>query len=60
LSLFDPPDPTREAVAKVKREVNAMHGRWKLRSGSTLYANDWYDDPANEHEVCDIRGKFCF
>jgi DNA polymerase V len=28
LSLFDPPDPTREAVAKVKREVNAMHGRY--------------------------------
>jgi len=44
----------------VKREINECYGRWKLRSGSTLFANDWYEDPANEHEVCDIRGKFCF
>ena len=60
LSLFDPPDPKLDAVAKVKREVNEALGRWKVRSGSTLWANGWYDDPANEHEVCDIRGKFCF
>jgi DNA polymerase V len=59
-SLFDPPDPRDAALARVKREVNARLGRWTLRSGATLYANDWYDDPANEHEVCDIRGKFCF
>jgi DNA polymerase V len=59
-SLFDPPDPTLDSVAKVKREINESYGRWKLRSGSTLWANDWYNDPANEHEVCDIRGKFCF
>src|SRR5450432_4191665 len=24
-------------VAKVKREVNERHGRWKLRSGATLF-----------------------
>ncbi|MDB5308841.1 MAG: dinB 1 [Gemmataceae bacterium] len=59
-SLFEPPDPKLDAVARVKRAVNERYGRWKLRSGATLYANDWYDDPANEHEVCDIRGKFCF
>jgi DNA polymerase V len=59
-SLFDPPDPKREAVAKAKRAINAELGRWTVRSGSTLYANAWYDDPANEYEVCDIRGKFCF
>jgi DNA polymerase V len=60
LSLFDPPEPKLETVARVKREVNEQLGRWTLRSGSTLWANAWYDDPANEHEVCDIRGKFCF
>ena len=60
-SLIDTLDEERvETVAKVKREINERYGRWKLRSGATLFANDWYDDPANEHEVCDIRGKFCF
>ncbi|MDB5307425.1 MAG: dinB 1 [Gemmataceae bacterium] len=59
-SLFDPADPKRDAVARAKRTINDLLGRWKLRSGATLFANDWYDDPANEHEVCDVRGKFCF
>jgi DNA polymerase V len=59
-SLFDPLFPKLEVLAKVKREINALYGRWKIRSGATLFANDWYEDPANEHEVCDIRGKFCF
>lgn len=59
-SLFEPPDAKLDAVARVKREINEIFGRWKIRSGSTLFANDWYEDPANEHEVCDIRGKFCF
>jgi DNA polymerase V len=59
-SLFDPPNSKLDTVAQVKREINQQLGRWTLRSGSTLWANDWYDDPANEHEVCDIRGKFCF
>jgi len=59
-SLFDPPDRTAEAVARVKREINETFGRFKLRSGATLFANDFYQDPANEYDVCDIRGKFCF
>jgi DNA polymerase V len=59
-SLFDPPNPKLDALTRVKSEINHQLGRWTLRSGSTLWANDWYNDPANEHEVCDIRGKFCF
>jgi len=60
-SLFDTIDDERaETLARVKREINERLGRWKVRSGATLFANAWYDDPANEHEVCDIRGKFCF
>ncbi len=59
-SLFDPPDVKLEALARVKRDINELYGRWKVRSAATLFANDWYEDPANEHEVCDIRGKFCF
>jgi DNA polymerase V len=59
-SLFDPPDPKADAVARVKREVNEAFGRFRLRSGATLYADDFYKDRANEYDVCDIRGKFCF
>jgi DNA polymerase V len=59
-SLFDPPDPKLDAVARVKREVNERYGRWKLRSGATLWANEFYQDRSNEFEICDIHGKFCF
>lgn len=59
-SLFDPPDPRADAVARVKREVNERFGRFTLRSGATLFANDFYLDPANDFDVCDVRGKFCF
>jgi len=59
-SLFDPPDPRLDALAKTKREINRMHGRWKLRSGATLWANEFYHDRSNEFEICDIHGKFCF
>jgi hypothetical protein len=48
------------AVARVNREVNEELGRFTLQSGVTLLANDFYRDPANEYDVCDIRGKFCF
>lgn len=59
-SLFDPPDPREEVIARVKREVNETFGRFRLRSGATLFANDFYKDAANEYDVCDVRGKFCF
>lgn len=59
-SLFDPPDPRQDAVARVKREVNEEFGRFAIRSGATLWANEFYGDPANDYDVCDIRGKFCF
>ena len=59
-SLFEPPVPRADAVARVKREVNEELGRFTLRSGATLFANEFYADPANEHDVCDVRGKFCF
>ena len=59
-SLFDPPDDRAEAVEELKHEVNEELGRWTLRSGATLYANEFYADPANEYDVCDVRGKFCF
>ena len=59
-SLFDRPDPTQEALALVKKAINDTFGRFTIRSGATLYANNFYRDPANLHDVCDIRGKFCF
>ena len=60
MSLFDAPDPKKEAVAKVKAAVNARFGRFKLRSGMTLYLPKVYADPANDFDVCDVRGKICF
>jgi DNA polymerase V len=59
-SLFDVPNPKLEAIAKTKREINEWYGRWKLRSGATLWANEFYQDNSNEFEICDVRGKFCF
>src|SRR6185437_14051231 len=42
-SLFEPPDDGRaEALANLKREVNERYGRFRLRSGATLFANDFY------------------
>jgi len=44
----------------VKHEVNDRFGRWKIRSAATLFANEFYKDSANEYDICDVRGKFCF
>jgi DNA polymerase V len=60
LSLFDEPDPQRDAVATVKAAVNDRFGRFKLRSGMTLYLPKVYKDPANDFDICDVRGKVCF
>lgn len=60
LSLFDAPDPKREALAKAKAAVNDRHGRFKVRSAATLYLPAVYRDPANDFDICDVRGKVCF
>ncbi|HEY1190714.1 MAG TPA: nucleotidyltransferase [Gemmata sp.] len=60
LSLFDEPNPRREALTAVKAAVNARYGRFKLRSGTTLYLPRVYKDPANDFDICDVRGKVCF
>jgi hypothetical protein len=59
-SLFEPPRERAEAIARVKCEVNGAVGRFALRSGATLPLKRIYDDPANEFDVCDVRGKSCF
>ena len=60
LGLFDPPGDRAAAVARLKRAVNARHGRFKLRSAATLPLVSVYRDTANEYDICDIRGKLCF
>lgn len=60
MSLFDAPDPKQEALAKAKAAVNDRHGRFKVRSGATLYLPAVYRDPANSFDICDVRGKVCF
>jgi hypothetical protein len=58
--LFVPPGDRAEALAAVKREVNAKVGRWAVRSGATLPLTRVYNDPSNAHDICDVRGKSCF
>jgi DNA polymerase V len=60
LSLFDEPNPKRDAVATVKTAVNDRFGRFKLRSGTTLHLPKVYKDPANDFDICDVRGHVCF
>jgi nucleotidyltransferase/DNA polymerase involved in DNA repair len=59
-SLFEPPRERAESIARVKREVNEAVGRFALRSGATLPLKRIYDDPTNEFDICDVRGKTCF
>jgi DNA polymerase V len=62
LSLFDLPDVAAraEAIARLKHEVNAKHGRFAIRSGATLSLAPIYRDTANNYDICDVRGKTCF
>ena len=62
LGLFDPPErrSQAQAIARLKREINARHGRFVLRSAATLPLAAIYRDTANEYDICDIRGKLCF
>jgi DNA polymerase V len=59
-SLFDTPKPQLERAAAVKEAVNEKCGRFKLRSAATLYLPKVYADPANDFDICDVRGKICF
>lgn len=60
LGLFDQPEQQAQAVAEVKRKVNAEVGRFALRSGATLPLADVYQDEAQSYDICDVRGKICF
>lgn len=60
LGLFDPDGSRAEALARLKREVNRRHGRFAVRSAATLPLAGIYRDPANEWDICDVRGKICF
>jgi DNA polymerase V len=59
-SIFDLPKPQLERAAAVKEAVNGKCGRFKLRSAATLYLPKVYADPANDFDICDVRGKICF
>lgn len=60
MSLFENPDPQRQRIAELKSQVNERFGRFKLRSGTTLHLPAVYADPANDFDICDVRGKVCF
>lgn len=60
LGLFIPHDTRAEALARLKREVNARHGRFVLRSAATLPLPGVYRDLSNGYDICDVHGKTCF
>jgi DNA polymerase V len=64
LGLFEGPAGRAERsarVAEVKRQINAKHGRFMVRSGATLALPDEiYRDQAHSYDICDVRGKVCF
>jgi hypothetical protein len=61
LSLFPNLEAPRiERVAEVKRSINALLGRFAVRSGETLPIAEIYADEANDFDICDVRGKICF
>ena len=60
LTLFAAPDPKLERLARAKAAVNDKLGRFKVRSAATLYLPAVYADPANDLDICDVRGKVCF
>jgi DNA polymerase V len=59
LGLFDVPDETAQAIARVKKEINDRFGRFTLRSGATLYLDEIYQDAAHNYDICDVHGKMC-
>jgi DNA polymerase V len=60
LGLFDLPGERAEAIAKLKRDVNARHGRFALRSAAALPLAPIYRDTSNEYDICDVHEKMCF
>jgi nucleotidyltransferase/DNA polymerase involved in DNA repair len=58
--LFNAPSDRAEAVAAMKRAINASFDRIVLRSAATLPLAAIYRDRANEYDICDVHGKMCF
>lgn len=59
-SLFSLVDERREAIDKVKHDINEKLGRFVLRSGVTMALADVYADIAQDYDICDVYGKSCF
>jgi DNA polymerase V len=62
LGLFDSPWTVSRSVilSRAKREINERHGRFAVRSATTLPLTEVYDDFETGHDICDVRGKMCF
>jgi DNA polymerase V len=60
MGLFEAHGDKSKRVGEVKREINARHGCCAVRSAATLPLAGVYGDPANGHDICDVRGKVCF
>lgn len=58
--LFDERNEQAERAAAVKKTVNRVVGRFAVRSGDTVPLKAIYDDPTNDYDICDVRGKICF
>ena len=60
LGLFDPSAVRDDKLRELKNKVNGQHGRFALRSASTLPLTEIYADESHGYEICDVQGKTCF
>ncbi len=59
-SLFSTKHKYTPSLSKIMQMANEKHGRFAVRSASTLPLTDIYADAANDYDICDIQGKICF
>ena len=60
MTLFEGASERSKTLQTLKKSINEKAGRFAVRSGATLPLQHVYDDPANEWDICDVRGKTCF
>lgn len=59
-SLFPEQNPRAERIKALRLHLQERFGGYTVRSAATAFTPEVFEDPANNYEICDIRGKTCF